>query len=329
MVATLATLALLSAVGAPQPDVVQHEEPVGGEPELVRLDSPTDVAVLCATLQPTERLRPQGDPVQRGEQWERHEDARDAAYERRYRIVIPAAGLVFSPYDAREERLVLSSKSDLLGAGGAARIWATEERGLPVEVAPAAARRVVDARAAARLRLAIVFDLPDDATCGGGRSKPPRWTLPAEPVSWTYLDGDAVVARGGAGSDRPLLTVAEGATARVEIGEPLSGPAEVRSQVEARAADLQACYASALALSPGLDGLLVADLGGKSPALVGDSVGDEGLAQCVRKALEKVAGGARAEVPIRFVLSAPGESAPVLTEPATAAPLPAVHAPQR
>ena len=309
MIRALATLLFLAAPGAPQTPVVRHEGAPGAEAEPVRLESPADVAALCAALQPTERLRPKGNPVDRGEEQARHEDSRDAAYERRYRIVVPASRLVFSTYDPQQQRIALSYRSELLGAGGAARVWATEERGLPVEVAPAAARRLVDARAAGRLSLTIVFDLPDDVTCGGGLAKPPLWTFPIEPVAWIYLDGEVLVARGGAGSDRPLVTAAEGATPRVEVGEPLSGPPEARARVEARGAELQACYAGALARSPALDGLLVADLGGGSPALVGDSVGDPGLADCVRRALEKVDAGGRAAVPIRFVLYAPGASA--------------------
>ena len=51
-------------------------------------------------------------------------------------------------------------------AEGAIRLWPTEARALAVEAAPGAARRVLDAQRRGALRLSLVFDLPEDATCG-------------------------------------------------------------------------------------------------------------------------------------------------------------------
>ena len=75
-----------------------------------------------------------------------------------------------------------------------------------------------------------------------------------------------------------------------------------------RATELEACYAEALKRDPGVDGVLVADLGGQRPAISADSVGDAELAACVQKVLGPLAParGGKVAVPIRFELEAPG-----------------------
>jgi hypothetical protein len=273
------------------------------------LATAADVESLCAALEPAERLRAKGDAVAKGEAERQHDLARDRAITGRYEVVVPATKLPFAPYDAAEERLALTDPSQLPVAGGAARLWPTEERGLPVEADPAAARRILQAQRTGRLELRLVFDLPDDTVCGATpRAK--RYTLSVEPVAWRWLDGEAVLGRGGAGADRPLYTASQGAKPRIHVGAPVSGGADARRHVLAHAYDLEACYTQALKRDPSLDGVIVAELGGATPAIAADSVGDSGLASCVRSALRGVpAEAARAAVPIRFVLEPPAPPA--------------------
>lgn len=307
-------LLLLAASGA-TPDatrapVVRHADP-GPERAPVKLVSADDVARLCGALEPTERVRPAGDALERGEAEAAHDSARDAALRDRYEAVVPAAGLAFAPYDAPERRLALQEPAQLPVADGTARLWPAEERALAVEAEAAAARRVLEAQKRGALALALVFDLPDDATCGtGARGK--KFTLPVEPVAWRWVDGEVVLARGGAAAERPLVSAAQGARPRVDVGEPISGPAEAKKAVLARSAELEGCYAEALKRDPALDGVLVAELGGARTAIAADSVGDADLATCVARVLGPVQAsqGGRAAVPIRFELAPPPEAAP-------------------
>lgn len=301
------------APAAPRAPAVRAE---GGGPDrpALRLATAEDLARLCAALDPPERLRARGDAVARGEAETKAEADRDAAVTGRYEVVIPAAGLAFAPYDGPERRLSLVEPVQLAFLDGAGRLWPTEERALPVEVDAAGARRIIDAQRGGRLSLALVFDLGDDASCGrGARGK--KLTLPVEPVTWRWLEGDAVVARGGAAVDRPLLTAAQGARPRVDVGEPIAGPPEAKKTVLARAADLEGCYAEALRRDPGLDGVLVADLGGARPTISADSVGDPELAACVQRVLAPLAPAqGRLAVPLRFELEPPGVVRPAARE---------------
>lgn len=311
MTPALASLLLAAAAAAPAgkapPAVVVRDADPAPERPTVNLETPEDVARLCRALEPVERVRPAGDAVERGEAEARHDAARDAAVRGRYRAVLPAAGLAFAPYDAPGRRLALQEPAQLPVAAGTARLWPVEERGLAVEAGASAARRVVGAQRGGTLALEVVFDLPDDATCGtGARGK--SFTVPIEPVSWRWLEGGVLLARGGAAAERPLVTAAEGAKPRVEVGEPIAGSGEGKRAVSALAADLEACYAEALKRDPAADGLLVAELGGARPAIAADSVGDAELAACVARALPAAQGG-RSVVPIRFELAPPGESA--------------------
>jgi hypothetical protein len=292
------------------PAVVRAADP-GADRPVASLVTADDVTRLCRALEPSERMHPEGDAVARGEAEAAHDAAHDAAVVGRYEVVVPGAGLAFAPYDGPERRLQLTEPVQLPFAEGTARLWPTEERGLAVEIDAAGARRVLDAQRTGALTLSVVFDLADDAACGtGARGK--KFTLPVEPVSWRWLVDGAVLARGGAGVDRPLLTAAEGARPRVDVGDPISGPADAKKAVLARSTELEACYAEALKRDPGIDGVLVADLGGQRPAISADSVGDAELATCVARALGPLAPahGGRTAVPIRFELEAPGAVRP-------------------
>lgn len=309
LAATAAPAGKLATRPAPKPVAVRADAE-GPDRPVTRLGTAADLARLCAALDPTERLRPKGDAVARGEAETRQDADHDAAVAARYEVVVPAAGLAFAPYDGPERRLALVEPVQLAVAGGTARLWPTEERSLAAEVDAAGARRVIDAQRAGRLSLALVFDLSDDASCGrGDRGK--KLVLPVEPVAWRWLDGETVLAHGGAAVDRPLLTAAQGAKPRVDVGEPIAGPPDAKKAVLARSVDLEACYAEALQRDPGADGVLVADLGGQRPAISADSVGDPDLAACVARVLAPLAPSqGRLAVPIRFELDPPGKVRP-------------------
>ncbi|ABC82296.1 hypothetical protein [Anaeromyxobacter dehalogenans] len=310
LVAALLTAATPAGGKAPASAVpaVRHAGTPGPAPRAIR--SAEDLAALCRALTPPERLRPRGDAVERGEAEARHDADRDAAIVARYAITLPAARLAFAPYDASERRLALAEPGVLPVAEGGSRLWPSEERGLPVEADAGAARRVLEAQRAGRLALELTFDLPDDATCGADpRGK--TFTLPVEPVDWAWTDGGAALARGGAGADRPLASAAQGATPRVDVGEPIAGPSEAKRAVLTRAGDLQACYAEALRRDPAVDGVLVVELGGGRIGVAADSTGTPELSTCVQRALATLAspGGGRVAVPIRFELVAPATAA--------------------
>lgn len=306
----LALAALLAAAGGAAPTAeptpeIRHAEVGPSEAPRV-LASEAELAALCRALAPSERLRPPGDAVARGEAEERQETGRDAALVARYAISLPAGRLSFAPYDVPERRLALVEPTVLPVTGSGSSLWPAEERGLPVEVDAAAARRILAAQQAGRLVLELAFDLPDDATCGAD----PRgvtFTLPVEPVDWRWRDGDLALAQGGPGADRPLASAAQGARPRVEVEAPIGGPAEAQVAVLAHRADLEGCYAEALKADPAVDGLLVVELGGEV-ALAADSTGAPALGECVRRALARVSppeGEGRAAVPIRFELLPP------------------------
>lgn len=307
MTPALAAL-LVAALGAPPAagegaPAVRHEEPAAARAR-VRLETAEDVARLCRTLEPPERVRPPGDAVARGEARQEQETSRRAALAARYEARVPAGKLAFAPWDGPERRLGLQEPVQLPIAEGTARLWPAEHRDLAVEADAAAARAVLYAQGRDALALELVFDLPDDATCGtGARGK--RFTVPVDPVAWRWLDGDRALAHGGAAAERPLVTAAQGARPRIDVGDPISGPREAARAVRARAAELEACYREALARDPGADGVIVAGLGGAGTAIAADSVGDEQLAACVRRALGALPPGAPAAVPIRFELAAP------------------------
>lgn len=323
---TLALASLLSALLAAAPGSVREEEraaraappaepgaialpagPTGPGPRAV--SSAEELATLCAALAPAERLRPEGDALERGEATRRQRAGRDGALGARYAVTLPGAALAFAPYDAAARELALAEPALLPVPGGDSSLWPTEARGLAVEVDAAGARRILDAQQAGRLALELVFDLPADATCGAdprGRT----FTLPVEPVEWRWSDGRDALARGGAALDRPLASAAQGARPSVSVGDPVIGPAAARRAVAARIADLERCYAGALEAEPALDGLVVVELGPRA-AIAADSTGAPELGACVLRALARArpAGGGRAAVPIHFELHPPALAA--------------------
>lgn len=311
--------ALLVAAGAPAPaagstpaaaaPVVRAEGDADEAPRPVT--SAADATGLCTALTPAERLRTRGDAVARGEAEARQEDTREAALAARYEALVSAAKVAFAPFDGFEGRLALAEPALLPAAEGTLRLWPAEERGLPVEVDAARARRILDAQRANRLALRITFDLPEDATCSAAAKARVR-QLAVEPVAWAWLDGDEVVATGGAAADRPLVSAAHGAHPKVDVGEPIAGPGEAKKAVATRVAELEACYAEALAHDPAVDGVLVVEMGLSRFAVAADSTGAPGLAACVQRALSTLplaAGGARVAVPIRFELLQPAAKA--------------------
>jgi hypothetical protein len=297
--AMISALALLLAAAGPVTPVAPDP------PSVTAIRKGSDVVALCGALVPPERLRSAGDALEGGEDELRQEEAREGALTRRYEVVLPARSISFARYDARDGRLSLADGADLLAAEGVARVYAIDHAGLPVEVDPAAARRILAAAKAKTLTLTVAFDLPDEAVCTkveGVR----RYTVPMDPASWTYRDGATVLARGGEGSDLPVVTAAEGARPRVEVDAPyFGGPADAKAAVAGRAERLEACYREALKRNPGLDGVLAVDLGGAKPVVSVDSVGDAPLAGCVVAALDGLTAAEKVTVPVRFVLEAP------------------------
>jgi len=312
-------LALALALAAPQAKSAIVAEtsprtvaPVAAQP----LESPSQVHALCEALNPSERMIRKGDVVARARAEAEHDARRDVALSGRYRVRISADLLRFADYDPGEEQLALSKRAVLAAAGGTLRIWPVEDRGLPVTADVAVAQRIMEARARRALALTITFTLPDDddeVACVHPNGSD-RYALGIEPVGWEYVDGEQVLARGGEGSDRPLITAAQGARPRIRVSDPLGGGGrELRSAVEAREKDLEGCYQRALEQNPGLDGSLVAevDLGGgaSSVRIAADSVQDEAMTACVTGVISRVefprGQEVRADLPIHFVLEPP------------------------
>ncbi len=294
-----------TAQGAPAP-----------APAMRVLESPAQVRALCEALAPSERLLTRGDVVERARAGAAHDARREEALQARYRVEISADRLRFGEYDPDEQQLVLSDRAFLSAASGSVQVWPVEDAGLPVAVDGAAARRIMQAAAHKRLRLALTFTLPDDAdvTCGHANGSN-RYSLGVEPFRWEYLDRGQVLARGGEGADRPAVTAAEGARPRVRVSDPLDGGGrELRSAVEAREKDLEGCYQQALRQNPGLDGSLVAEVelvrgAARSVRMAADSVQDEAMAGCVTGIIARVAfpegAEVRADIPIHFELEPP------------------------
>lgn len=297
-------LAALILSAQPAPAAIRLE----GAPvvPVQQLAGGADVVNLCKRLVPAERLRPRGDPVDQGEARARQETGRNESMVTRFQITVPAGRLAFAPYDGPEQRLEVAEPATLKLDGGAVVLSATEERGLPVHVDAAMARKILAARTAGRLGLQLMFDLPDDAVCMVDR-RGKRTTLGVEPVEWSWRDGQTVLAWGGVAGDRPAVNMAVGALPAVEVGEPIAGPSEARKSVASRQADLTACYAKELRRDPAIDGVVVVDLGSRI-AVAADSTGSSALTACVERALASLAGSAPASVPIRFELMAPGEA---------------------
>ena len=160
----------------------------------------------------------------------------------RYEVVVPAAGLAFAPYDGPERRLALTEPVQLPFADGTARLWPTEERALAVEVDAAGARRVLDAQRNGTLSLALVFALPDDATCGtGARGK--KFTLAVEPVAWRWpaeTRSSRAAARRSIGRSSPRR---RGRAPASTSATRSRGRRRRRRRCSPASSELEACYA--------------------------------------------------------------------------------------
>ena len=314
------SLALTLALAAPQsaPGTVTVDAPpiTTSQPGTVQVVAdPTQARALCAALLPAERLPTKGDVVARAQAESEQEARREAALAGRYRVVVPAERLKFAPYDRDERELTLSDRTFLAAANGALHLWAVSQAGLPVAADVAAAQRIAQAATQRKLTLALTFTLPDDedaAYCTNVAGSQ-QYGLGVEPFAWEYVVDGQVLARGGEGGDRPLLTAAQGARPRVAVSDPYgAGGREARQAVEAHAADLQGCYQQALRENPGLDGTLVAEVdlsAGQSVRVAADSVQDDGLTRCVMGVVSRArfprAGASRLDIPIHFLLEAP------------------------
>jgi hypothetical protein len=291
----------------------------GRPPAVLSLDTAGQVRTLCDTLDPPERAAARApDAVQRSRILADREAKRAAALDVRYRVRTAPDRRAFA-YDADARELSLSEHAWLWTAGGVLRVWPTEDAALPVPAEAAVAERIVKAAGQGKLTMTLTFGLPDDdeAACAhpaGAR----RWSLGVEPWSWEYAVDGEVLARGGEGRDRPLVTMAKGALPHVEVAEPVGAGAsdDLRSAIAARTRDLERCYRRALAAVPDLDGSVVAEVdlgdGGGAPRAVRvaiDSVQDDGMTACVQGVLAATTfprgAAALAMVPIHFDLLAP------------------------
>lgn len=312
------TLALISLALATQPDAAAAPPPSAPPPDRAapqQLDAPAQARALCEALVPVERLSGSGGVVRQARAKAEHEARREAAVDGRYRVVIAADRLKFADYDPDDQVLTLSDRALLVAAGGSLRVFSADEPGLPVTADPAAAERIVQAAARKALSLAITFTLPDDdATCAHANGTA-RYALGVEPISWEYVTGGEVLARGSEDGDRPTVSAEQGARPRVEVADPLEGGGRgVRTAIEARSSELESCYRRALQRQPALDGSLVAEfqvLDGGDPTIrmAADSVLDDDMTSCVRGVLSKVTlppgEDVRAAIPIHFVLEQP------------------------
>ncbi len=276
----------------------------------------SDVLRLCKALEFPERRRDvkldraaaEADQVER----------RARALEARYAVELSGRGLSFD-YDEERRALTLNERSQLTGAGGTLRLWAVDEAELALPAEPPLARRIVAAARSGEGRLRLLFVLPeddDDAICAHAPGTQ-SWGLGVEPVSWAFLAGGEVLARGGsddAVAPAPTPVSPKGrarAQPAVEVGTPLSGngPA-VQQAIRSRESALLACYQQGLQARPGLDGALVLELelspaGGRSRAarVAMDSLHAAGVSRCVVEALEGVElpkGSGRVQLPIHF-----------------------------
>jgi hypothetical protein len=253
--------------------------------EPVSLEKPPEAARLCQALQPAERAAAGSESAQAR--------AREEALARRYRVAVPGDGLDFEPW-SEGSGLALSPRAVLLGAGGSLRLWMPDGDDLAVAIPRAAAQRIFQAKARGRLSLRLTFEIPageaGEAPCmrvAGAGSR----VLAVQPVSWEYLTGGEVLARGGEAAGAPPASAGEEDRVRVTVGEAVGEAARpaVRSALQGSLAGLTDCYREALSRSPGLDGTLVVEavLSGKagpprSARIAADSVHDEPLAACVQ-----------------------------------------------
>jgi hypothetical protein len=308
------SFALARALAAPTPSAPPPPVSTGVEKPL-SLETFPQVATLCAVLEPTERLAGGRDVVAHARAEAQHDERREAALSGSYEVKIRGDQLLFGPYDPDEGVLSLSYRTLLFGAGGSLGVWAVHDADLPVQAGTEAATRIMRAIEHKSLVLVLVFTLPDDADevfCShvpGSR----RFGLAVEPFRWEYREGNLVLARGGEGGDKPLLTAAEGAKPEVLIAEGEGTLAsDFKAALEGLRPALQGCYVEALRKNPGLDGAYVAEIdlaeGGERhvrPAI--ESLQDESMTSCVTAVLARadLRRAGQATVPIHFELAPP------------------------
>jgi hypothetical protein len=310
---------LTIAVAATQAGVIVHDGGVaapGPAPQLIETGS--EARSLCDALTPMSRLVVEGTAVERARAEAEHDALREEALRGTYRVAIPARRLIFAPYDPGEGTLALSARAYLTAAGDVLHVWPVDDPTLPVAVGASDADRILAAASQGTLVLTIAFTVPGDAeevACVHPNGAKVHG-LGIAPFAWEYADGDRVLARGGEGADRPVVSAAEGARPIVEIAAASGvGGEGLRDSVAAHDRDLEACYQRALQRDPTLDGTVVADfdLGAagapRAVRMAVDSVQDDGLVTCVRDVLARVKLPAghrdRVLLPIRFVLERP------------------------
>jgi len=304
--------ALLRALSEPMSPAAQG----GGAPEPSALETASSVSALCAALQPAERLYERLDVVSRARAEADHDARREAALGGFYRVKVRGESLHFAPYDPEEGVLSLSYRTFLAGANGSFWIWAVHDPGLPVHADSGSAARIVRAAEHKTLALILVFTLPDDADevlcahVAGSR----YFGLGVEPFRWEYREGDRVLARGGEGGDKPLVTAAQGAKPRVLVEEAEGSRAtDFKAAVEGLKPALTNCYQEALRANPGLDGAYVAEVdladgGERHVRAAMESLQDEPMTRCVTSVLARAdlrGPPGQATIPIHFELQSP------------------------
>jgi len=310
----LALFLWLLAAPGPRPAVIQA--PARGDQVPLALATAEDVRRLCQALDFPERASRREKGLDRAEAEARQEERRGRALGRRYRTDVSGKGLAFD-YDDGGKRLLLTERAQMIAVGGSLRVWATEDPELPVPADPSRARRIAAAARNGEAVLRLTFVLPEDeevAVCAHPAGTG-QYALAVEPVSWSYLVGEEVLARGGEEPER--REALPGARPQVVVGEPIGGDgAAIRRARQGRAKDLAACYARARQARPGLDGTLALELDldpGGGPARAArvamDSLLDEGLSRCALSAVRKASfprgPGGRVQVPLHFTMQGP------------------------
>jgi len=303
------------AIPAPQPSATPAQQPPASPGAPLLLASAADARRLCEAVTPEGRGAVGDGIVERAEAEALQGEAWEAAMAGHYRAVIPGERLRFAAWSPDTGLLEVARTGLPSAADGSVRLALVEDPALPVHADAAAVRRILAARAEKKLTLRVTFVLSEaeaDAPCfhvPGAQA----WTLSAEPIAWEYAAGDEVLARGGEGSDRPVVSAKDGARPRVQVGEPSDGEGKaLRGAVLGRVGDIEGCYATALGKDPFVDGAIVADLaprgGQEGVRIAADSTNDPGLVDCVRGVLASLdlRGAGRTFLPIHFVLEGPG-----------------------
>lgn len=286
----MVSLVLVLLLAAPAPIAA-----TGRERPTRHLATRGDVQKLCQALEFPERRR--DAHLDRTAAEAEQQERRARALELRYLADVGGRGLSFH-YDEERAALTLDPRTQLLGAGGALRLWAVDDAELALPADPALARRIAAAARSGEGSLRIQFVLPEDedeATCAHAPGTH-SFGLGVEPVSWAFLVKGRVLARGGA-EELPATPAPEKpGHAAVEVGLPSGqGSAELRQALLRQEAALLACYRKRLAQRPGSDGSLVLELalrpgGGKarSARVSMDSLHAPELSTCVLRAVEGV-----------------------------------------